>query len=260
MRGLGPCARRACRGGASGSRATAGRSRARSGRARAAAAGTPAAWTWRSGTCRWRWARCTRVLGRGARAGGTHPALEVAGSRTSQRTGPGSTVTWCRAWTSCPTDKVAGRVASADRPPIAANLHGPGHRSLPLVQRSRDLDRAPSQWTDQRATRRRTGVTHDSSRGGRAARRSTERPRRARLSTMFQVASTHGRPGSDAPCVSARRHRTAHRVAGVHGPLTRESPRRLGAKSPVDTLHARAVTCRPSTSMVDEANRGRESC
>jgi hypothetical protein len=50
-------------------------------------------------------------------------------------------------------DKVAGRTASADRPPIAANLHGSGPRSLPFVQRSCDLDLNPSQGADQRAAR-----------------------------------------------------------------------------------------------------------
>jgi hypothetical protein len=52
-----------------------------------------------------------------------------------------------------PTDKTAGRVASADRPPITANLHGPGHRCLPVVSRSRDLARATSQSPDQRTRR-----------------------------------------------------------------------------------------------------------
>ena len=83
---------------------------------------------------------------------------------------------------------------------------------------------------------------------------------RARPSTEYPAASARGRPGPGAPCGSRRRRPASRGVAAACGGKTRETPRRYGTESSLDTLHVCAVACCSSMSIVDEPNRRRESC
>ena len=71
---------------------------------------------------------------------------------------------------------------------------------------------------------------------------------------------TRGHPEPRAPCGSRHRRRRHAASPPYAGARTGEDPRRYSARSPLDTLHVCAVICRSSTSIVDEANRRRESC
>lgn len=83
---------------------------------------------------------------------------------------------------------------------------------------------------------------------------------RATLSTAWRTASTPGRPESTAHGGSARCRRPPRDVSAVHGLRPGLDPRRPRLRPTLDTLHACAVHCRSSASMVDEDNRRRESC
>jgi hypothetical protein len=129
------------------------------------------------------------------------------------------------------TDKVAGRVASADRPPIAANLHGPVAAPCPVVRRSCDLARVPSQCADQRARPRARGTNGpESPRFRRPARSATPRISTARVHAVRGSVAARTADAARDACPDDRRRRR-HGVTGVGGHAA-AGYRRAGTRRP----------------------------
>lgn len=100
----------------------------------------------------------------------------------------------------------------------------------------------------------------DSSGGARCRNTGQAGVHRAGLSTEYRTASTHGHTEAVAACGSPRCRLASHGGTAVHGAQAGGNQRHHEPNSTIDRLHACAVRCRQSTSMVDEAKRRRESC
>ena len=144
------------------------------------------------GSARRRTLTAARPAARGSSAG---PAASRDGPRAGRRKGrsPAPRSGGAGPGRPCPVDKVAGWTASADRPPIAANLHGSG--PAPCLS-CRGLATSTSPHRKARTNPRRRRQRH-ASRDSRAIERGSGIGRdgvhRPRLSTKCRVASAHGR-------------------------------------------------------------------